>query len=128
MFILDLYKWCESRESFNRQEFARFIYSHRESQRLASNAGVTQRYFASSVSKEFLARMMTLKYIDGVSGKYWSLGSIRRPFNFELYSLEGEKNDYVKEIMSIGSMSDEELFCKSTVNRSYFERVFGNGN
>lgn len=124
MFLLDLYRFCESRESFNRQELAKFVYCHRECKRLAENAGETPRYFASSVSKEFIARMMSAKYLDGVSGKFWHNGN--RPFNFELYSLEGNKNQYVKEIMNIGNMSDDELFKKSEFDRSYFERKFSN--
>lgn len=126
MFLLDMYRFCESSESFSRQDLAKFVYSHRECVRLANNAGVNPRYFASSVSKEFLARMMSAKYIDGVRGKYWSRGAIRRPFNFELYSLEGDKNAYVKEIMEIGEMSDDELFKKPAFDRSYFERKFSN--
>lgn len=128
MFLLDLYRFCESRESFNRQELAKYVFTHRECVRLASNAGVSPRYFASSVSKEFLARMMSAKYIDGVKGKYWSRGAMRRPFNFELYSLEGDKNEYVKEMMCIGEMSDNELFEKPAFDRSYFERKFSNRN
>ncbi|WEY17700.1 hypothetical protein 40 [Vibrio phage Vc1] len=124
MFLLDLYRFCESRESFNRRELAKYVFKHRECVRLASNAGFSPRYFASSVSKEFLARMMSAKYIDGVKGKYWR--NCGRPFNFELYSLEGDKNEYVKEKMSIGEMSDNELFEKPAFDRSYFERKFSN--
>lgn len=126
MFLLDLYKFCESREKFNRQDFAKFIYRHRECERLAKNAGVTPRYLASSVSKEFISRLMGLGYLDGVRCEYWCKNRIKRPFNFELYSLEGDYNSYVLELMNIEKMSDEELFCKPAFDRSYFERKFGN--
>ncbi|AKJ74058.1 hypothetical protein SP36_86 [Salmonella phage 36] len=39
MFLLDLYRFCESREKFNRQELARFIFRHRECERLAKMRG-----------------------------------------------------------------------------------------
>lgn len=126
MFLLDLYKFCESREKFNRQEFAKFIYRHRECERLAKNAGVTPRYLASSVSKEFISRLMGLGYLDGVRCEYWCKNRMKRPFNFELYSLEGDSNSYVYELMNIEKMSDEELFCKPAFDRSYFERKFSN--
>ncbi|MGS9609504.1 hypothetical protein ACQWKN_21915 [Salmonella enterica subsp. enterica serovar Infantis] len=126
MFLLDLYKFCESREKFNRQDFAKFIYRHRECERLAKNAGVTPRYLASSVSKEFISRLMGLGYLDGVNCNYWCKNRMKRPFNFELYSLEGDSNSYVYELMNIEKMSDEELFSKPAFDRSYFERKFSN--
>ncbi|UGO52102.1 hypothetical protein BROOKSBY_43 [Citrobacter phage vB_CfrD_Brooksby] len=128
MFLLDLYRFCESREKFNRQEFARFIFLHRECERLAKNAGVTPRYFASSVSKEFISRLMGFGYLDGINLEYWCKNKIKRPFNFELHSLEGDKNVYISEMMNIEKMSDEELFSKPAFDRSYFERKFSNAN
>ncbi|AAR09301.1 hypothetical protein PJM39_0070 [Salmonella phage vB_SenS_UTK0006] len=128
MFLLDLYRFCESREKFNRQELARFIFRHRECERLAKNAGVTPRYFASSSSKEFIARMMGYGYLDGVHCVYWCKNKMKRPFNFELHSLEGDSNRYVWEMMNIEKMSDEELFSKPAFDRSYFERKFSNAN
>lgn len=110
MFILDVFKFCESYERFNRQHLARFIYQHRECERLAKLAGVTTRYFASSSSKEFLARCMTSGYIDGVNNWYWAISKSRRPFGFEFRSFRGNGEDYIKEIMSINEMSDDELF------------------
>lgn len=126
MFLLDLYRFCESREKFNRQDLAKFIYRHRECERLAKNAGVTPRYLASSVSKEFISRLMSEGYIDGINLEYWCKNKIKRPFNFELHSLEGDKNVYISEMMNIEKMSDEELFSKPKFDRSYFERKFGN--
>ena len=110
MFLLDLYKWCESYDWFNRQHIAKFIYQHRECERLARAAGLTPRMFASLTSKEFCARMMTAGYIDGVCGKYWSKGSSKRPFGFELYSLDGMRNDWIRDMARIGEMGDDELF------------------
>ncbi|EKL2214098.1 hypothetical protein PQ125_002632 [Salmonella enterica] len=128
MFMLDLYRFCESRDKFNRQDLAKFIYRHRECERLAKNAGVTPRYFASSTSKEFIARMMGAGYLDGIHCEYWCKNKLKRPFNFELHSLEGDSNRYVWEIMNIEKMSDEELFSKPAFDRSYFERKFSNAN
>ncbi|WWD11040.1 hypothetical protein CPL00134L_CDS0045 [Escherichia phage Phagiculus] len=34
----------------------------------------------------------------------------RRPFGFEFRSFRGNDEDYIKEIMSINEMSDDELF------------------
>ena len=72
--------------------------------------------------------MMSCGYIDGFSLVYWCKNKIRRPFNFELHSLSGDSNQYVKDIMSIGEMSDDELFQKPAFDRSYFERKFSNSN
>lgn len=77
--------------------------------------------FATSVSKEFCARMMTAGYLDGVGGKFWcKKGSANRPFSFELYSLEGMQNEWVRDVLRIGEMSDEELFT-SNANRQNIE-------
>lgn len=78
---------------------------------MAKAAGVDERYFASSCSKEFMARMLTAGYLDGVNGVYWSKGSSKRPFQFEFMSLEGRSSNYVNEIMNIEKMSDDELFA-----------------
>lgn len=122
MFLLDLYKWCESYDWFNRQHIAKFIYQHRECERLARAAGLTPRMFASLASKEFCARMMTAGYIDGVCGKYWSKGSSKRPFGFELYSLDGMRNDWIRDMARIGEMGDDELF-KAKANRQDLEAL-----
>lgn len=122
MFLLDLYKWCESYDWFNRQHIAKFIYQHRECERLARSAGLTPRMFASLTSKEFCARMMTAGYIDGVCGKYWSKGSSKRPFGFELYSLDGMRNDWIRDMARIGEMGDDELF-QAKANRQDLEAL-----
>lgn len=122
MFLLDLYKWCESYDWFNRQHIAKFIYQHRECERLARAAGLTPRMFASLASKEFCARMMTAGYIDGVCGKYWSKGSSKRPFGFELYSLDGMRNDWIRDMARIGEMCDDELF-QAKANRQDLEAL-----
>ncbi|QHR72341.1 YdbL [Escherichia phage atuna] len=122
MFLLDLYKWCESYDWFNRQHIAKFIYQHRECERLARAAGLTPRMFSSLTSKEFCARMMTAGYIDGVCGKYWSKGSSKRPFGFELYSLDGMRNDWVRDMARIGEMGDDELF-QAKANRQDLEAL-----
>ncbi|UXQ90344.1 hypothetical protein [Escherichia phage TR2] len=111
MFLLDVYKFCEGYRNFNRQHLARFIYKHKDCARMAKAAGVDERYFASSCSKEFMARMLTAGYLDGVNGVYWSKGSGKRPFQFEFMSLEGKSSAYVNEMMNIATMSDEELFA-----------------
>lgn len=122
MFLLDLYKWCESYDWFNRQHIAKFIYQHRECERLARAAGLTPRMFASLASKEFCARMMTAGYIDGVCGKYWSKGSSKRPFGFELYSLDGMRNDWIRDMARIVEMGDDELF-QAKANRQDLEAL-----
>lgn len=122
MFLLDLYKWCESYDWFNRQHIAKFIYQHRECERLARAAGLTPRMFASLASKEFCARMMTAGYIDVVCGKYWSKGSSKRPFGFELYSLDGMRNDWIRDMARIGEMGDDELF-QAKANRQDLEAL-----
>ncbi|HEF0535422.1 hypothetical protein [Escherichia phage ES] len=111
MYLLDLYNFCEGYKNFNRQHLARFIYKHKDCARMAKAAGVDERYFASSCSKEFMARMLTAGYLDGVNGVYWCKGSIKRPFQFEFMSLEGRSSDYVSEMMNIANMSDDELFA-----------------
>lgn len=122
MFLLDLYKWCESYDWFNRQHIAKFIYQHRECERLARAAGLTPRMFASLASKEFCARMMTAGYIDVVCGKYWSKGSSKRPFGFELYSLDGMRNDWIRDMARIGEMGDDEFF-QAKANRQDLEAL-----
>lgn len=122
MFILDLYRWCESLEWFTRQHIAKFIFQHRECERLARASGFTPRMFATAVSKEFCARMMTAGYIDGVCGKYWSKGSSKRPFGFELYSLDGMRNDWIRDMARIGEMGDDELF-QAKANRQQIEAL-----
>ncbi|MCF0178672.1 MAG: hypothetical protein HUJ97_00300 [Bacteroidales bacterium] len=111
MFLLDVFKFCESYEKFNRQHLAVFIYRHKDCERMAKSAGVTTRYFASSASKEFLARCMTEGYIDGSGGWYNSKGSRKRPFGFSFRCFGGDKDSYTNEMMTIGEMTDDQLFA-----------------
>ena len=53
---------------------------------------------------------MTAGYIDGVKNLYWVISKSRRPFGFEFMSFRGNDEVYIKEIMSINEMSDDELF------------------
>ena len=116
MFILDLYRWCESYSHFNRQHIAKFIYQHRECERLAKAANVTTRFFASSPSKEFCARMMTMGYLSGKNGVYASTGSQNRPFEFDFNCFGGENDRYTWEMMNIEKLSDDELFSGPGAN------------
>ena len=116
MFLLDLYKFCESYDWFNRQHLARFIFKHKDCERLARAAGFTPRKFASSVSLEFIPRMCTLGYLSLEKGVARCRGSHKRPYGFELYSLEGESNKYIYDLFHLEELSDEELFC-SKANR-----------
>ena len=123
MFLLDLYKFAESYDWFDRQHIARFVYKHKECERLARAAGLTTREFASAVSKEFVSRLMGEGYLDGKNCRYWCKGSHKRPFGFELRSLEGYKNRWVYEIMNIDKLSDEELFGSSKTNRYDYDAL-----
>lgn len=128
MFLLDLYKFCESYDWFNRQHLARFVFQHKECERLARAANMTPRRFATSVSKEFIARMCTLGYLNLDKGIASSKGAHKRPERFELYSLEGESNRYIYEMLNIDKLTDEELFGSSKSNKHNYEalrRKFG---
>lgn len=110
MFLLDLFRFCESRRSFDRQDLAKYIFTHRESERLARASGVNVRSFASSVSKEFLSRNCTLGYLDLDKGIAHCRGSEMRPFDFELRTLNGPDDDYIFMMNNIGEMDDSEIF------------------
>ena len=110
MFLLDLYRFCESRKSFDRQELAKFIYVHRDCERFAKSAGCDRRMFASCVSKEFLARSCALGYMNLDRGVASAKGAEFRPFTFEFKTLNGLDDEYVKMMVNIGEMSDDELF------------------
>lgn len=128
MFLLDLYKFCESYDWFNHQHLARFVFKHRECERLARAANMTPRKFASSVSLEFIPRMCTLGYLDLNKGVATCYGSHKRPFNFELYSLEGESNKYIYDLFHLDELSDDELFGSSKSNQYDYQalrRKFG---
>lgn len=122
MFLLDLYRWCESWNRFNRQQLAKFVFDHRECDRLARAANTDRRTFASMVSREFFGRMATAGYLD-IKYRYAIARPSRRPFCFELYSLEGMKNEYIREMMNIGDMSDDELFGVASANRRSYEAL-----
>lgn len=110
MFILDVYKFCESYSYFTRQHLARFIYQHKDSERFSKAAGLSHREFCSAASKEFCAKMLSAGYIDGKCGEFVSKGSLKRPFEFNFESLSGYGSKYIKEMMNIGTMTDDELF------------------
>lgn len=112
MFLLDLYRFCEGYSWFNRQHLAKFVYKHRECERLARAANLSEREFASVVSKEFIGRMCMLGYIDLKNGVATCYGSQKRPFNFELRSIEGKSNQYINRMINIDELSDEEFFGK----------------
>lgn len=61
--------------------------------------------------------MATLGYLGIDKGVVTCYGSNKRPFGFELYSLEGERNQYIYEMLNLDKLSDEELFCKQTNRR-----------
>ena len=127
MFLLDLYKFCESYDWFNRQHLARFVFQHKECERLARAANMTPRKIASSVSLEFIPRMATLGYLGIDKGVVTCKGSHKRPFGFELYSLEGESNKYIYDLFHLDELSDDELFNTKS-NRCDYEalrRKFG---
>lgn len=113
MFILDIYKFCESRLEFTRQDFAKFVYMHREAPRLAKAANVSQRMLASMVSKEFLARSYTNGYLDGKNSSVWCTGPDNREIGFDFRSFEGMDNRYMWEMMHLDQLSDEQLFGKA---------------
>lgn len=54
--------------------------------------------------------MCTLGYLDLKNGVATCRGSYKRPYGFEFRSLEGEKNKYIKTMLHIGEMSDDELW------------------
>lgn len=110
MFILDVYGFCEGAESFTWKNLARFIYTHRECARLSKHAEVSTKFFAESAAKEFIGRMCTLGYLDMKNGAAFVTERIRRPFNFDFRALNGNDSRYIKRIMELGEMSDEEFF------------------
>lgn len=54
--------------------------------------------------------MLTAGYIDGKYGEFVSKGSLKRPFDFNFEALGGYQSKYIKEMMNIGTMTDDELF------------------
>lgn len=110
VFINDVYRFCEGCDSFTWKNLARFIYTHRECNRLSKSAGVDAKFFAESASKEFIGRMCTFGYLDMKNGLAFVTARIKRPFGFDFRSLNGNESGYVRMIMNLGAMSDEEFF------------------
>lgn len=89
---------------------------------------MTPRKFASSVSLEFIPRMATLGYLGIDKGVVTCHGSHKRPYGFELYSLEGESNKYIYDLFHLDELSDDELFGNSKSNQCDYQalrRKFG---
>lgn len=110
MFLLDLYRFCESWKSFSRQHLALFVFKHRECSRLARAAGVSPRFFASMISKECLSRWATAGYLDINKGDARSKGPDKRPVNFEFESFRGRDSVYMLEMMNVGKLYDDQIF------------------
>ena len=83
---------------------------------MAKLAGVTPHRFATLASREFLARMMGLGYIDGRNLVYWSNGFHKRPFSFDFRCVKGESDRYTWEMNNVDKLSDEELFAYEKPN------------
>lgn len=110
MFLLDIYRFAEGYDWFTVKHLANFVYKHRECARLARAANMDAARFAVSVAREFIGRMCTFGYLDLKNGVATCYGSHKRPFRFELRSLEGESNEYIRQMMNVGELSDCELF------------------
>lgn len=54
--------------------------------------------------------MLSAGYIDGKCGDFVSSGRLKRPFEFDFEALKGYESKYIKEMMNIGAMTDDELF------------------
>lgn len=117
MFLLDLYRFAESYEWFTVKHLAGFVLNHRECERLSRAANLPPKIFAVTVAKEFIGRLCAFGYLDLKNGVATCYGSQKRPFRFELRSLEGAENKYIKMMHNIGSMSDDELFKESAFSR-----------
>lgn len=89
---------------------ARFIYQHKDSERFSKASGLSHREFCSAASKEFCAKMLSMGYIDGKCGEFVSKGSLKRPFGFNFEALNGYESKYIKDMMRIATMTDDELF------------------
>lgn len=110
MFILDLYRFVESRAEFTRQELSMYVFKHRECERLARSAGVTPKQFAACVGREFIPRLCTFGYLQMTKHKAWVSNKDKRPFEFELHSLRASESQYMREMMNIGKLDDDYLF------------------
>lgn len=110
MFTIDVYDFCESVRAFTRPQLSRFIFDHRESERFARHCGMTQKAFAILAAKEFIVRNCTLGYLDFDSRQAWVKSRNKRPFSFDFRTLEGPKDKYIRLMVGIGEMSDDEIF------------------
>lgn len=54
--------------------------------------------------------MLSMGYIDGKCGEFVSKGSLKRPFEFNFEAINGHGSKYIKDMMNIGKMTDDELF------------------
>ena len=119
MLLLDLFKFCEGYDKYTRQHIARMIYKHKDSERMAKNAGLPHREFVSLMSKEFVSRCMTEGYLDCRDGLLSCRGRLKRPLMMKLSCVDGYRMRYCYEMMNLEGMSDRELFGKGrNVDRS----------
>lgn len=58
--------------------------------------------------------MCTEGYLNLKDGTAWVISKFKRPACFDLRSLNARRENYILEMMNIGEMSDEELFCKKS--------------
>lgn len=110
MFLFDLFRYCESRPNFTRQDLAGYVFNHRECERLARHAGITAKQFAACVAREFIPRLCTEGYFDMNRGKVWVSNKAKRPFMFDLHSIDARKSEYLRLMLNVGNMTDEEIF------------------
>lgn len=110
MFQLALFKFCESYKAFTLQNLARFIFEHRDCERMAKSAGVTPRQYASLFSREFIGKMLSCGYLDMKDGVMKSNGSLKRPSSIIREIDNWQQSERIHLIMNVGKMSDEELF------------------
>jgi hypothetical protein len=110
MFLFDLFRYCESHKNFTRQDLAGYVYSHRDCERLARHADITAKQFAACVAREFIPRLCTEGYLDMNRGLVWVKDKARRPFMFDLHSIDAKKSNYIRLMLNVGKMDDEEIF------------------
>lgn len=110
MFSLDLFRFCESRKNFSRQDLCGYIFQHRECERFARHAGITPKQFAALAGREFSGRMMTEGYLDQVAGQMFVRNKMRRPPGLDLESLNAKESEYIRLMANIHKMTDEEIF------------------
>lgn len=77
---------------------------------MAKSAEVDRRFFASSLSKEFLSKGCTHGYLDLKNRVAWCRGADRRPFGMDLRSQSGAGDEYIWQMMNVDKLGDEDLF------------------